>query len=66
MSQMMGAREPTVMEETVVLMEDIFVGLHSVGQQVNIGSQEVVEGERFVPELSVVEEIVIHRGQEEM
>lgn len=39
---MMGAREPTVSEDPVVMMKDIFGDLQLEGEQTNTASLEVV------------------------
>lgn len=52
----MGAREPFISEDPVVLLEDIFRDLHQEGQQINMASPEVAEED--LPEESPVMPVV--------
>lgn len=59
----MGLTEPTVLEDLMVSMEDIFRDFHSEGQQVDIAFREAVNGERVQPEATVTEKVTADRGQ---
>lgn len=62
----MGAREPFISEDPVVLLEDIFRDLHQEGQQINMASPEVAEEERVELEATMAKEIAAYRGQEDV
>lgn len=59
---MMGVIEPTVLEDPVVRMEDIFRDLHPEGQQA--ASLDAADKEEVRPETAMVEEVIVDRGQE--
>lgn len=60
----MGVGEPTTVEDLSPTMEDIFGVLHLEDQQTNTTSPDAVEGERVEPEITVVEEVNIDKGEE--
>lgn len=61
---MMAVMEPTVLEGAVVKMEDIFRDLHQEGQQTNMASPEVANGEGVEPIATTIKEVTADRGQE--
>lgn len=62
---MMGATKPTIAEDHVVSMEDVFGDPYPEGQQVNMASPEAAEVEMVEPKLTMIEEVIMDRGQEE-
>lgn len=61
---MMGKTEPTVVEDPVVTLEDIFGDLCPEGHT-SMEFSEAVEGEGVEPEATIAKQVIVDKDQEE-